>query len=66
MVRIINRKKGESTIDEMNILASFLMTHKLADEDFKDSGFQLTSTALCDYEVHVIKKKVRGIRWKKY
>ena len=59
MVRIIYRKKGESTIDEMNILASFLMAHNLADEDFKDSGFQSTSTALCDYEVHVIKKKVR-------
>ena len=57
MVRIINRKKGESTIDEMNILASFLMTHELADEDFKNSGFQATSTALCDYEVHVIKKR---------
>ena len=59
MVRIINRKKGEDTIEEMNILASFLMKNGLADVDDKNCGFQETSTALCDYEVHVIKKKVR-------
>lgn len=57
MVRIINRKAGESTIEEMNILASYLMTHGLADEDSKESGFQGESTAFCDYEVHVIKKR---------
>lgn len=60
MVIIIHRKKGESTIDEMNILASFLMRHNFANEDFKNSGFQLASSALCDYEIHVIKKKVRS------
>ena len=58
MVRIINHKKGDSTIEDMNQLASFLMTRGLADEDYFDSGFQNMSSALCDFEVHVIRKKV--------
>lgn len=59
MTKIINHKKGDSTIEDMNRLASYLMTRGFADEDFDGAGFQGSSTALCDYEVHVIKKRVR-------
>jgi len=59
MVRIINHKKGDSTVEDMNQLASYLMTRGLANEDTPISGFQGESTALCDFEVHVIRKKVR-------
>jgi len=58
MVRIINRWKGEETVEDMNNLANYLLSHGLAVcED--NCGFQEGSYALCDYEVHVIKKKVR-------
>jgi hypothetical protein len=43
----------------MNQLASYLMTRGLADEDFEGVGFQMMSSALCDFEVHVVRKKVR-------
>jgi len=59
MVRIIHHKKGESTIEDMNQLASYLMTRGLANEDTPISGFQGESTALYDFEVHVIRKRRR-------
>jgi len=63
MVRIINRRKGEGTVEDMNNLASYLLRSGLVVLDTygdgEECGFQEGSYAICDYEVHVIKKKAR-------
>ena len=57
MVRIFSRSKGDGTVEDMNELAKYLLTHGLATTDGENMGFQEGSYALCDYEVHVIKRK---------
>ena len=58
MVRIISRDKGEETIEDMNHLANFLLSNGFAVCE-AGCGFQEGSYALCDFEIHVIKKKAR-------
>lgn len=58
MVRIYSRSKGDGTIEDMNELAKYLINHKLAATDGENVGFQEGSYALCDYEVHVIRKRI--------
>lgn len=57
MAKIYSRSKGDGTIEDMNELAKYLLNHGLAKCETKNSGFQESSYALCDYEVHVIRKK---------
>jgi len=57
MTKIYERERGDSTVEDMNELASFLLTHGFAETDSEDCGFQEISYALCDYEVHVVKKR---------
>lgn len=57
MTRIISRSKGETTIEDMNELAKFLLNNGFAATNTEETGFQESSQALCDYEVHVVKKR---------
>jgi len=57
MVRAFSRSKGDGTIEDMNNLAIFLLNHGFAALETEKSGFQESSYALCDYEVHVVRKK---------
>lgn len=57
MTRIYSRSKGDGTIEDMNELAKYLLNHRFARCETENSGFQESSYALCDYEVHVIRKK---------
>ena len=59
MVRIYSRSKGDGTIEDMNELAKFLLNNRFAELETEYSRFQESSHALCDYEVHVIRKKRR-------
>lgn len=59
MVRIFSRRKGDGTIEDMNELAKYLMNHGLAATNDENVGFQESSYALCDYEVHVIRRNKR-------
>lgn len=52
---IYSRVRGEGTIEDMNKLAKFLLNNGFAELETKESGFQESSHALCDYEVHIIK-----------
>lgn len=56
---IYSRVKGEGTIEDMNELAKFLLNNGFAELLTKNSGFQESSHALCDYEVYIIKKRIR-------
>lgn len=50
-------QKGDSTIEAMNVLASALIEHKMIETCTPDSGVQECSEALCDFEIHIIKKR---------
>ena len=57
MTIVFSRSKGESTIEDMNNLAGFLLEHKMIEILNKNCGVQECSEALCDFEVHVIRKR---------
>lgn len=56
MVKIDSYTKGESTIEVMNNLANYLLMNKMIKVDI-DCGVQEVSEAICDFEVHVIRRK---------
>lgn len=60
MTRILSYKAGDSTIKLINDVANYLMENKLADCCDEETGFQETSEALCDFEIHVVKKRQFG------
>lgn len=61
MTRIIIHSKGDATVEDMNNLANYLLKTGLAKLDTygdgEECGFQEGSYALCDFEVHVVKKR---------
>ena len=59
MVRIQHVSKGAETVEVMSNLAYYLLTTGLAKEE-ENCGFQEGSYALCDFEIHVIKKQVNN------
>lgn len=61
MVRIFSRSKGDGTIEDMNELAKYLLNNGFAKLSNERSRFQESSCALCDYEVHVIRRSPRRI-----
>lgn len=62
MVKVYSRRQGDSTNEDMNALAGFLLEHKMIETLGDNCGVQECSEALCDFEVHVIKKN--NMNWK--
>lgn len=56
-MRVYSRSKGDGTIEDMNELAKFLLNNGFAELNSEQSGFQESSSATCDYEVHVVRKQ---------
>lgn len=56
MVKIDKYEIGDSTIEIMNNLANYLLRNNMI---IDDSGVQESSEALCNFEVHIIRRSSR-------
>lgn len=59
MAKILTRKKGDWTAEDPNHIMLYLLQNNFVHVD-KNTGFHETSEALCDFEIHIIKKKARN------
>ena len=61
-MRILSVQEGRETTETMNNLAQFLLMNNLIKCETvagKECGVQEASYALCDFEVHIVKKRYR-------
>lgn len=58
MVKVRTHKKGDWTAELANDIMQFLLDSGIVEVPDEETGFQETSEAMCDFEVHIIKKRV--------